>query len=42
MARKPKSVTVIKGPRAASMMAQMERDAKKPQPTRKSGAPRGK
>jgi hypothetical protein len=32
MANKPKSVTVIKGPRAAKMMEQMEKDAKKPQP----------
>jgi hypothetical protein len=42
MAKKPKSVTVIKGPRATSMMAQMERDAKKPQPQRKSGTSRAK
>ncbi|HEY2617808.1 MAG TPA: hypothetical protein VGI78_10755 [Acetobacteraceae bacterium] len=42
MANKPKSETVIKGPRAAKMMEQMERDAKKPPPTRKPAATRGK
>jgi hypothetical protein len=40
MASKPKSVTVVKGPRAATMMAEMERDAKKPQPQKAKPASR--